>query len=147
MKKYFSVAVTALFVTVAVSFAGPDKAAMEAKENAAWQAYKDKKADAFQKVVDKDVKCVYAEGIADMQKELTDMKTADLKSFAITDFTMFTDEPDVVVATYTVKVEGSGGGQDMTGTYNAGTVWKQEKGEWLAIFHTHSKQAAAAAAK
>ena len=139
MKKYFTVAVSALLATVAVSFAGPDKAAMEAKENAAWQAYKDKKADAFQKVVDKDIKCVYDVGVADMQKELTDMKTADLKSFAITDFTMFTDEPDVVVATYTVKVEGSNAGHDMTGTYNAGTVWKQEKGEWLAIFHTHVK--------
>jgi len=144
MKKYFSLAVTALLATVADSFAGPDKAAVEAKENAAWQAYKDKNADAFQKVVDKDIKCVYDVGIADMQKELTDMKTADVKSFAITDFTMSTDKPDVVVATYTVKIEGSSGGQDMTGTYNAGTVWKQEKGEWLAIFHTHTKQAAAA---
>ena len=142
MKEYFTVAVAILFASAVLSFAGPDKAAMEAKENAAWQAYKDKKADAFQKVVDKDIKCVYAEGVSDMQKELADMKTADLKSFAISEFTMFTDEPDVVVTTYTVKVEGSNGGHDMTGTYNAGTVWKQEKGEWLAIFHTHSKQAA-----
>ena len=142
MKKYFSVAVTTLLATVAVSLAGPDKAAIEAKENAAWQAFKDKKADAFQKVVDKDIKCVYDIGVSDMQKELSDMKTADLKSFAISNFTMFTDEPDVIVATYTVKVEGTNNGQDMTGTYNAGTVWKQEKGEWLAIFHTHSKQAA-----
>jgi hypothetical protein len=144
MKKYFSLAVTALLATVAVSFAGPDKAALEARENAAWQAYKDKKADAFQKVVDKDVKCVYDVGIADMQKELSDMKTADLKSFAITNFTMSSDDPNVVVTTYTVKVEGSSGGQDMTGTYNAGSVWKLEKGEWVAIFHTHTKQAPAA---
>src|ERR1043166_6314520 len=107
MKKYFCLAVTSLLATAAISFAGPDKAAMEAKENAAWQAYKDKKADAFQKVVDKDIKCVYDVGVADMQKELTDMKTADLKSFAISDFTMFSDEKDVVVTTYTVKVEGS----------------------------------------
>jgi hypothetical protein len=142
MKKYFSVAVTALLATVAVSLAGPDKAAVEAKENAAWQAFKDKKADAFQKVVDKDIKCVYDIGISDMQKELSDMKTADIKSFAISNFAMFTDEPDVIVATYTVKLEGSNNGQDMSGTYNAGTVWKMEKGEWLAIFHTHSKQAA-----
>ncbi|HEX4641052.1 MAG TPA: nuclear transport factor 2 family protein [Chthoniobacterales bacterium] len=142
MKKYFSLAVTALLATVAVSLAGPDKAAVEAKEKAAWQSFKDKDAAAFQKVVDKDIKCVYDTGIADMQKELADMKTADLKSFAISDFTIFTDEPDVIVATYTVKLEGSSGGHDMTGTYNAGTVWKQEGGDWLAIFHTHSKQAA-----
>ena len=141
MKKYFSISVSMLLATVAVSFAGPDKAAVEAKEKAAWQAFKDKDAAGFQKVVDKDIKCVYAEGISDMQKELADMKTADIKSFAISDFTIFTDEPDVIVTTYTVKIEGSNAGHDMSGTYNAGTVWKQEKGDWLAIFHTHSKQA------
>ena len=141
MKKYFSLAVTTLLATVAVSFAGPDKAAVEAKEKSAWQAFKDKDAAAFQKVVDKDIKCVYDTGISDLAKELADMKTADLKSFAISDFTIFSDEKDVVVATYTVKIEGSNAGHDMSGTYNAGTVWKQEGNDWLAIFHTHSKQA------
>jgi hypothetical protein len=146
MKNSLTNAVAVLLTTVAVSFAAPDKAAMEAKENAAWQAYKDKSAAAFQKVVDKDVKCVYDVGVADMAKELSDMKTADVKSFAISNFTMFTDEPDVVVTTYTVKVEGSSGGQDMTGTYNSGSVWKKEGNDWLAIFHTHVKQASATAA-
>jgi hypothetical protein len=32
----------------------------------------------------------------------------------------------------------------MSGVYNAGTVWKQESGAWLAIFHTNIKQEAAA---
>ena len=68
------------------------------------------------------------------------MKTADLKSFAISDFKSFSDEKDVVVTTYVVKVEGSMGAQDMTGTYNAGTVWKMENGSWLAIFHTNVLQ-------
>ncbi len=27
----------------------------------------------------------------------------------------------------------------MSGTYNAGSVWKQEKGKWMAIFHTNIK--------
>jgi len=144
MKKSLIYAVAVLLATVAVSFAGPDKAAMEAKENSAWQAYKDKNGDAFKKVVDKDIKCVYDVSISDMAKELSDMKTADIKSFAISNFTMFSDEKDVVVTTYNVKVEGSSGGQDMTGTYNAGSVWKEENGKWMAIFHTNVKQAAAA---
>ena len=111
MKKTLSYTIAVLLAGIAVSFAQtPDKAAMEAKETAAWQAYKDKKADAFQKVVDKDIKCVYDVGVADMAKELSDMKTADIKSFAISNFTIFTDEPDVIVATYNVKVEGSSGG-------------------------------------
>ena len=27
----------------------------------------------------------------------------------------------------------------MSGIYNAGTVWKQENGKWMAIFHTNIK--------
>jgi len=144
MKKSLSYVVALLFVGIAVSFAGPDKAAMEAKENAAWQAFKDKKADGFQKVVDKDVRAVYDVGIMKMSDELDAMKKWDMKSFTIGDFNMFSDEKDVIVTTYTVKLEGTADGKDMSGTYNAGTVWKQEGNDWLAIFHTNIKAEAAA---
>ena len=142
MKKSLTLAVAVLLAGIAVSFAGPDKAAMEANEKAAWQAFKDKKADDFKKVVDKDVRAVYDEGIMKMSDELDAMKKWDMKSFAISDFNMFSDEKDVVVTTYTVKVEGTLEGKDMSGTYNAGSVWKMEGKDWLAIFHTNIKQAA-----
>ena len=146
MKKHITCAVALLLAGVGISFADavPDKAAMEAKEKAAWQAFKDKKTDDFKKLVDKDIWVVYDAGINNLQKELDAMKTADLKSFTISDFNSFSDEKDVVVTTYVVKMEGSMGGQDVTGTYNAGSVWKMEGGQWLAIFHTHIKQAATA---
>ena len=134
----------AFFATIAVSIAAPDKAAMEAKENAAWQAFKDKKADDFKKVVDKDFRGVYAEGIDNMQKTLDDMQKWDMKSFTISDFDSFSDEPDVIVTTYTVKIEGTYDGKDHSGTFNSGSVWKKEKGTWMAIFHTNTKQEAAA---
>jgi hypothetical protein len=140
MKTHISYALAGVFALSAVSFAAPpDKEAIMAKEKAAWQAFKDKDAAAFQKLVDKDVRAVYADGIANMTKELADMKKWDMKSFAISDYDSFTDEPDVIVTTYTVKVEGTYDGKDMSGTYNAGSVWKQEKGAWLAIFHTNIK--------
>jgi hypothetical protein len=144
MKKSLTCAVAVLLAGIAVSFAGPDKAAMEKNENAAWQAFKDKKADAFQKVVDKDLRAVYDEGIMKMADEVDSMKKWDMKSFAISNFDMFSDEKDVVVTTYIVKIEGTADGKDMTGTYNAGSVWKLENGQWMAIFHTNIKQAAAA---
>jgi len=139
MKKYISYLVIAFIATVSVAVAALDKAAIEAKENAAWQAFKDKKSDDFQKVVDKDIRCVYADGLSNMAKELSDMKKWDMKSFTITDFTAFSDAKDIMVTTYTVKVEGALDGKDMSGTYNAGSVWKQEKGAWMAIFHTNIK--------
>jgi len=136
---------TVLLATVAISNAAPpDKAAMEAKEKTAWQAFKDKNEANFKKVVDKDFRGVYADSIVNMQKELDDMKKWDMKSFEISDFDMFSDEKDVVVVTYMVKIEGTADGKDASGTYNAGTVWKQENGTWMAIFHTNVKQEASA---
>ena len=143
MKKSLSYAVALLLTGIAVSFAGPDKAAIMANEKAAWQAYKDKKADDFKKVVDKDIKCVYADGVSDMAKELADMTKWDIKSVEFSDFNMFSDEKDIAVTTYTVKIEGTNEGKDMSGSYNAGSVWKLENGKWLAIFHSNVKQEAA----
>ncbi|HET9800583.1 MAG TPA: nuclear transport factor 2 family protein [Chthoniobacterales bacterium] len=137
-------AIALLLAGVAVSFAGPDKAAVEKIENAAWQAFKDKDAAAFQKLIDKDLRAVYDEGIMKLSDELEAMKKWDMKSFAISNFDMFSDEKDVVVTTYVVKVEGTYDGHDMSGTYNAGSVWKMEGNDWLGIFHTNIKQAAAA---
>ena len=139
MKKYLAYVVTALIASIAVSIAATDKAAIEAKEKTAWQTFKDKDAAGFQKVVDKDFKGVYAEGLSDMAKELSDMKKWDMKSFTISEYTAFSDEKDVIVTTYTVKIEGTFEGKDASGTYNAGSVWKMENGAWMAIFHTNVK--------
>src|SRR5438477_60413 len=105
MKKSLRYAVAVLLASVDVSFAAPDKAAIEAKEKAAWQTFKDKDAAGFQKVVDKDFKGVYAEGLSDMAKELSDMKKWDMKSFTISDYAEFSDEKDVMVKTFTEKIE------------------------------------------
>ena len=141
MKKLLSYTMIALLATIAVSIAAPDKDEIMAKEKAAWQAFKDKNADDFKKVVDHDMVGVYADGIADMTKEMDDMQKWDMKSFKISDYTAISDEPDVMVASYKVTLEGTYDGKDASGTYNAGTVWKIENGKWLAIFHTNVLQA------
>lgn len=140
MKKYINLVVTVLFASVAVAIAG-DTDAILAKEKAAWQAFKDKKADDFKKVLSADFRGVYAEGVVNLQSELDDMKKWDMKSFAISDFNAVTDG-ETIVTTYKVAVDGAVDGKDKSGTYNAGSVWKKVKGEWMAIFHTNTKEAA-----
>lgn len=140
MKKLLSYTMTALLATVAISLAAPDKAMMMAKEKAAWQAFKDKDAAAFQKLVDHDMIGVYAEGISDMAKELSDMKKWDMKSFKISEFKSHSDEKDVVVTNYIVTLKGTYDGKDASGTYYAGSVWKMENGQWLAIFHANAQK-------
>ena len=144
MKKLMSYAIITLLATVAVSIASPDKDALMAKEKAAWQAFKDKKADDFKKVVAADMIGVYAEGIADMKKEMNDMQKWDMKSFAISDYTVVAAGADTMMSSYTVTIAGTYDGKDASGTFNAGSVWKMSNGEWQAIFHTNVKQAAAA---
>ncbi len=137
MKKLISVAALLLLTAIPAALAAPDAAAIEAKEKAAWEAFKDKKADDFKKVVDHDLVAVYSDGIADMAKELSDMQKWDMKSCAISDFKSHSDEKDVVVTSYKVTIQGTMDGKDASGVYHAGTVWKQENGQWLAIFHTN----------
>ncbi len=144
MKRFITYAVAVFFAMTVIGLAGADEDAIQAKEKAAWQAFKDKKGDDFKKVVDKDLRGVYAEGIADMERELSDMKKWDMKSFAISDYKAFSDEKGVIVTTYVVKIEGTYDGKDASGTFNAGSVWKKEANDWLAIFHTNVRQEAAA---
>lgn len=144
MKKLLSYAFVTLLATSAFAMATPNTDEMMAKEKAAWQAFKDKDAAAFQKYVDHDMVGIYADGISDMAKELADMKKADMKSFKISDFKSYSDEKDVVVTNYVVTIEGTFDGMDASGTYNSGTVWKMEGGKWLAIFHTNVLQEDAA---
>src|SRR5439155_568874 len=86
--------------------------------------FKDKNEAEFKKLVDKDIRCVYDTGVSNMTKELDAMKKWDMKSFAISDYDIFSDEKDVIVSTYTVKVEGTFDGKDMSGSYNAGDPLK-----------------------
>ena len=143
MKKYISYTIIALLATVALSTAASTEDVMQEKEKAAWQAFKDKKTDDFKKVVSPNLVAVYAEGMSDLQKELADMQKWDMKSFAISDYKVTSDGSDTVVTTYKVTIEGAYDGKDQTGTYNAASVWKKQKGkgEWQAIFHTNVKQA------
>jgi hypothetical protein len=145
MKKYISYTMMALLGTVALSTAASTEDVMQEKEKAAWQAFKDKKTDDFKKVVSPNLVAVYAEGMSDLQKELADMQKWDMKSFAISDYKVTSDGSDTVVTTYKVTIEGAYDGKDQTGTYNAASVWKKQKGkgEWQAIFHTNVKQAPA----
>jgi hypothetical protein len=134
---------TALVATAAISFAGPSRADMMAKEKAAWQAFRDKNADAFKKVVSADFHGVYDNGMYNMNKEMSDMKKWNMKSFKFSDYKMMPAGADTVMTTYVVKIDGTYNGKDASGTFNCGSVWKQENGNWMAIFHTNVKQAAA----
>ena len=140
MKKLTSYTFVVLLALAALAIAAaPDKEAIKAKETAAWQAFKDKNADAFKKVVDKDFRGIYEEGISNLQKELDDMQKWDMKSFALSDFKVTMVDANTATVTYKAKIEAKMGSEDESGAYNVGSVWSKQNGEWRNIFHTNVK--------
>jgi hypothetical protein len=144
MKKLMTYTVTVLLATTAISFAAPgDKDAIISKEKAAWQAYKEKKADEFKKLLSPDLVSVYAAGMHNLQQEVDSMSKADVKSFDLSGFNVVFPNQKTAIITYKAKVEATSEGKDVSGTYNVGSVWHMAKGQWLGIFHTDMKEEAA----
>ncbi|MEY2537241.1 MAG: hypothetical protein QOG67_981 [Verrucomicrobiota bacterium] len=137
MKKLINYTSILLFATVALAIAAPDKEKITARENAAWQAYKDKKADVFRKMVADDYRAVYADGNYTVDKEIKSLNEMDLKSFSLSDFDIVATDPDTVIVAYKATIQGTSGGKDVSGTYNCASVWQKHKDAWHVMLHTN----------
>ena len=137
MKKHLSYAVAILIAVTAVATASPETDGIEAKEKAAWQAYKDKKSDDFKKLTAAEYVGVYSDGTYDIARELASMMKVDMKSFTLSDFKVTMPDANTAIATYKAKVEAKMGGEDESANYNVGSVWIKQNGEWRNVFHTN----------
>ena len=115
------------------------EAAITDSEKSAWEAYKNKQADAFKKYLTTDYCGVYAEGIKNVDKEVADMEKTELRDYSFADMKVVFPSADVAVTTYKATLQSSCGGQDTSGTYNVASVWIKKGGKWLVIFHTDAK--------
>src|SRR6188768_2088716 len=138
MKKYLTYATAAFFATMLVAVATPESD-VEAKEKAAWQAFKDKKADDFKKLLSPDMVAVYADGQKTLQDELNSMAKMDMKSVAFSNLKVTMADANTAIVAYTVKLSGSAEGHDISADYNVASVWLMKNGEWRAVFHTDVK--------
>src|SRR5678815_492394 len=149
MKKQFVLACMALIAAAPICLgqASPSKAdrsaskdaAITESEKSAWEAYKNKQADAFKKYLATDYCGVYAEGIKNVEKEVADMEQTELRDYSFADMKVVFPSADVAVTTYKATLQSSSGGQDTSGTYNVASVWIKKGGKWLVIFHTDAK--------
>ena len=114
-------------------------AAITESEKSAWEAYKNKQADAFKKYLATDYSGVYADGVKNLDKEVADMEKSELRDYSLTDMNVVFPSADVAVITYKATLQGSSGGQDISGTYNVASVWIKKGGKWLVVFHTDAK--------
>ena len=149
MKKNFILFCMALLAAASVCLgqAGSSKSAKSATqetaitglEKSAWEAYKSKQADAFKKLLSKDYCGAYAEGIKNLDTEVADMAKTDLRDYSFADMKVVFPSADIAVITYKVTQQATSAGQDISGTYNSGSVWMKKGGKWLGVFHTEAK--------
>jgi Domain of unknown function (DUF4440) len=126
---------------------GQGKLAKAAKSSAnestitesAWEAYKNKQADAFKALMSNDYYGVYAEGVKTLDAEVTDMAKSDLREYSLADVKVVFPHPKVAVLTYKATVQASADGKDISGTYNCGSVWVQKSSKWAGVFHSEAK--------
>ena len=139
MKKIIALALITLFATSAATLASPDKDTLITAEKNAWQNIKDKKWDDFKKIFSADFRGVYASGINTLDKEMTEVKTLDLKSYSLGDIDVMFIDKDAALLSYPVTFQGSEGGKDVSGKMNAASIWKKEGNDWRCVFHTDMK--------
>lgn len=149
MKKPFILCCVALIAIapVCVGQAKPAKAGKSAAsestitdlEKSAWEAYKNKQADAFKALMSKDYYGVYAEGVKTLDGELADMAKGDLRDYSFSDVKVVFPHQKMAVMTYKAKLQATAEGKDISGTYNCGSVWIQHGGKWVGAFHTEAK--------
>jgi Domain of unknown function (DUF4440) len=121
------------------SKSAPSESTITDLEKSAWEAYKNKQADAFKALMSKEYCGVYAEGVKTLDAELANMAKSDLRDYSFSDIKLALPHPKMAVMTYTAKVQASADGKDVSGTYNCGSVWVQQGGKWLDAFHTEAK--------
>ena len=108
-------------------------------EKSTWEAYKNKQANAFKALMSKEYYGVYAEGMKTLDGEVADMAKSDLRDYSFSDIKVVFPHPKLAVMTYKATVQATADGKDISGTYNSGSVWVQQRGKWVDAFHSEAK--------
>ncbi len=108
-------------------------------EKSAWEAYKNKQADAFKALLSKDYYGVYSDGVKTLDVEVADMSKSDLRDYSFSDVKVVFPHPKMAVMTYKAKVQATADGKDTSGTYNTASVWVQQDGKWVGALHSEAK--------
>ena len=109
------------------------------KETSIWQAFKDKNAKAFQAMFAPNYVGLYEDGPANAAKEMDNLKNAKIASFKIDNFADRMIDSNNMLMTYVVEVKGTMGKDDISGKYNASSVWHRTGAKWLTAYHTEIK--------
>jgi hypothetical protein len=111
---------------------------LKAKEQAGWQAWKDKDPKAFQDMIPDDVVNI-ADGTVERGKQaiLKDLSSGacTVNSFSLSDFSFQWVDKDAVMMTYSATQDVTCGGKKQPGKVIASSLWVKKGGKWMSPFH------------
>src|SRR5205085_11689164 len=109
-------------------------------ETSVWQAFKDKKVNAFKAMFAPNYVGIYDEGRADIAGELQGLKTTNIRSFAIRDFnSRAIDNGEDILTTYSVDLKATKDKKDVSGRFWGASVWHRAGNKWLTVYHSEVK--------
>jgi hypothetical protein len=112
--------------------------ALQSKEQAGWQAWKDKDPKFFDGVLP-DSAINIAGGTMDNGKSniIKGMAAAncDVASFSLSDFAYMWLDKDTVLMTYKASQDGTCGGTKIAPKVIASSIWQKQAGKWVSPFH------------
>ncbi len=112
--------------------------ALEAKEQAGWQGWKDHNPNAVAKMIPADSINI-ADGAVEKGKQQIvngfSSSTCDVKSFSLSDFSFMWLSKDTVLMTYTATQDATCSGKRQAGKVIAASLWQKKGGKWVSPFH------------
>lgn len=112
--------------------------ALQGKEQAGWQAWKDKDTKAFDEMLpDSSINIVggsIENGKSNIMKDMAAANCA-VASFGLSDFTYIWLDKDTVLMTYKASQDGTCSGNKIPPKVIASSIWQKQGGKWVSPFH------------
>jgi Domain of unknown function (DUF4440) len=102
------------------------------------EAFKRKDDDAFTRHFAHSYIGIANDGIKGAADEVAGMRKLDIADIRIENETVVFPAENVGLVTYTMVVDGSLKGKDISGSIHTSTVYIHQEGEWKAVLHTES---------
>jgi hypothetical protein len=112
--------------------------ALQSKEQAGWQAWKDHDAKSVEGMTPENAVNIadgtVAKGKQQILKSMVDPGCM-VNSFSLSDFSYLWLDKNTTVMTYTASQDATCSGKKQVGKVIATTVWQKQNGNWMSAFH------------
>lgn len=112
---------------------------LTASEKSLWEAFKNKKAEVFNKTLTTDGFQIDGMGVTAKADIAAAMGGCDIKDYSLSDFKLTNISASAALLTYKGTQHGTCGGQAVPETVYASSVWVNRGGKWQALFHQESQ--------